>query len=210
MTENGEGPQLHPAEHRAYRELAVAGRQLLARWSRLAEAVSDTPAAPVLDEAAGNVRELLDALGPRIAAYDLHAGRAVRGVGSTVGDVRGAVVDRGLDTGPAVRLAVLDLEHVATLLAHLAALADARGDAKLAKFDAKWQERLRPQVKAVRKAAVDLGRDPDRAARPLDDSSLGQVMHRAGWAIGTLGEWFDRRSAPRSADPEEETAEHRS
>jgi hypothetical protein len=202
--ENGEGPKLHPAEHRGYRELAVAGRQLLARWSRLAEAVSDTGVAPVLDEAAGNVREMLDELSPRIAAYDLHAGRAVHGVGSTVGDVRGAVIDRSLDTGVAVRFAVLDIEHIATLLAHLAAIAETRGDAKLAKFDSDWQKRLRPQVKAVRSAAVDLGRDPDRAAQPLDSSRFGQVAHRAGWAIGTLGEWFDRRSA---ATPEEESAE---
>jgi hypothetical protein len=199
---NGERPKLHPAEHRGYRELAVAGRQLLARWSRLAEAVSDTGVAPVLDEAAGNVREMLDELSPRIAAYDLHAGRAVHGVGSTVGDVRGAVIDRSFDTGVAVRFAVLDIEHITTLLAHLSGLAEARDDWDLAKFDADWQRRLRPQVKSVRKAAVDLGRDPDRVAQPLDSSRFGQVAHRAGWAIGTLGEWFDRRSAKA---PSEET-----
>jgi hypothetical protein len=202
--ENGEGPKLHPAEHRGYRELTVACRQLLARWSRLTEAVADTGVADPLDRAAEEVRELLAEVGPRIAAYDLHSGRAAQGLGTTVGDVRGAVIDRSLDTGVAVRFAVLDIEHIATLVAHLSALAEARDDWDLAKFDADWQRRLRPQVKAVRKAAVDLGRDPDRVARPLDSSTFGQVAHRAGWAIGTLGEWFDRRAA---GTPEEETKE---
>lgn len=186
---------LHPAEHRAYRELYAAGRQLLARWSRLSESVSDTDAAAVLDKAAGQVDGLLDEVGPRIASYDLHAGPAVHNVGARVGDVRAVVIDRSLDTGAAVRWAVLDIEHVVTLLAQLAALAEARGDEDLAGFCRGWEKRLRPEVKAVRKAAVKLGGDPDRAAKPLDSSPLGQVVHRAGWALGTLGEWFDRRSS---------------
>jgi hypothetical protein len=99
-----------------------------------------------------------------------------------------------------VRWAVLDIEHVVTLLAQLAALAEARGDEELALFCGGWAKRLRPEVKAVRKSAIKLGENPDVAARPLDSSTLGQAVHRAGWAFGTLGEWFDKRAAGVSKD----------
>jgi len=150
------------------------------------------------------VRALLDALEPRTAAFDLHGWPAAQGIGARMGDVRSAVIDRSMDTGMAVRFAVLDIEHVVTLLGHLAALARARGDDEMEHFCGDWAKRLRPQVKHVRKAAIDLGGDPDRAARPLDDSAIGQAIHRAGWALGTLGEWFDRTVAGRSGDDEED------
>ncbi|MGZ5332454.1 MAG: hypothetical protein ACXWD7_00925 [Solirubrobacterales bacterium] len=197
-------PRLHPAEHRAYRELYAAARQLLSRWSRLSEAIADTEYAGAIDNAALRVRELLEALEPRTAGYELHGRPAAQGVGARIGDVRSAVVDRSLDTGMAVRLAVLDIEHVVTLLGQLASLARARGDDDLERFCTEWEKRLRPEVKAVRKAAVELGGDPDRTARPLDDSPLGQAIHRAGWALGTLGEWFDRTVASRSGDASDE------
>jgi hypothetical protein len=190
-----EAARLHPAEHRAYRELYAASRQLLSRWSRLSEAIADTEYAGTIDNAALRVRELLEALEPRTAGYDLHSRPAAQGIGARIGDVRSVVVDRALDTGMAVRLAVLDIEYIVTLLGQLAALARARGDEDLERFCTEWEQRLRPEVKAVRKAAIELGGDPDRAARPLDDSPLGQAIHRAGWALGTLGEWFDRRAA---------------
>jgi hypothetical protein len=205
-----EGPKLHPAEHRAYRELYAACRQLLSRWSRLAEAVADTPDAGAIENAALQVRELLEALEPRTAAYDLHGRPAAQGVGARIGDVRSAVIDRSMDTGMAVRFAVLDIEHVVTLLGHLAALARARGDDELEHFCGDWAKRLRPEVKAVRRAAIDLGGDPDRAGRPLDDSPLGQAVHRAGWALGTLGEWFDRTITGRSAEGSDEDDERTS
>lgn len=204
-----EGPKLHPAEHRAYRELYAACRQLLSRWRRLADAVADTRSAATIENAALRVRELLEALEPRTAAYDLHGRPAAQGVGARIGDVRSAVVDRSMDTGMAVRFAVLDIEHVVTLLGHLAALARARGDRDLERFCGAWAKRLRPEVRTVRRAAIELGGDPDLAARPLDDSALGQAIHRAGWALGTLGEWFDRRVASRGEDEEEAAVEER-
>lgn len=194
-TSEGNAPTLHPAEHRGYRELYAASRHLLTRWRKLAEATSDTDFAAVLEEAARGVRELLEALEKRTAPYGLHGRPSAQGLGAGLGEVRSAVLDRSIDTGVAVRLAVLDVEHVATLLAQLAKLAAARGDSELEEFCVDWKQRLRPEVKAVRKAAVRLGGDPDRVARPLDSSPIGQAMHRAGWAIGTLGEWVDRRSA---------------
>ncbi len=188
-------PPLHPAENRGYRELYAACRHLLERWRRLAAAIDDTGAAKILEGVTVYVRELLDELEDETAIYDLHGRPAAQGVGARFGDARSLVIDKSLDTGPAVRLAVLDIEHIVTLLAHLAALAKARADFELEEFCEGWAKRLRPQVKAVRGAAIELGGDPDRAARRLDDSAVGHAINRAGWAMGTVGEWFDRRVA---------------
>lgn len=191
------GGQLHPAEHRAYRELYVASRQLIDRWGRLAAAVEGTPVAESLARGSAEVEVLLSELEPRIAVHGLHAGPAAQGLGARIADLRNAFTDRGGDTGMVVRFAVLDIEHIATLLAHLAELADARGDTRQASFCREWSQRLRPEVKALRKAAVKLGRDPDRTAAPLDDSLLTRAAHGVGWVLGTVGEAVDRATAER-------------
>jgi hypothetical protein len=115
-----------------------------------------------------------------------------QGVGARIADLRGALADRTVDTGMVMRLAVLDIEHVVT---HLRELAIARGDAGLAEFCDERATEIRSEVKAVRKAAVRLGRDPDRAAAPLDDSPLGRAAHGIGWAVGSVGEAVDRVAA---------------
>jgi hypothetical protein len=192
------GPnKLHPAEHRAYRELYASSRQLINRWGRLASALEGTRFAKVLEGASSRVEELVTELGPRTAAYGVHGGPAAQGVGARIADLRGAVADRSVDTGMVMRLTVLDIEHVATLLRHLAELAKARGDAKLADFCDEWGARIRVEVTAVRKAAVDVGADPDRAAAPLDTSLIGRTVHGAGWVVGSVGETVDRVTAPR-------------
>ena len=118
-----------------------------------------------------------------------------QGVGARIADLRGALADRTVDTGMVMRLAVLDIEHITTLLAHLGELAGARGDDRLASFCDEWVGSMRPEVKAVRKAAVRLGRDPDRAAAPLDDSPFGRAAHGVGWVVGSVGETVDRVAA---------------
>ena len=187
-----EAHALHPAEHRAYRELYATSRQLLNRWRRLAEALDGTEMAPALEAGSVTVRELLEELEPRTEAYDLHGGPAAHGAGATLAGLRSAVVDRSVDTGLAARMAVLDAEHITTLVLQLAELALARRDEDQAAFCVDWARRLRPVVKDTRRAAVALGSDPERAAAPLDSSLLGQAIHRAGWAVGTVGEWVDR------------------
>ncbi len=184
--------KLHPAEHRAYRELYVSCRQLVNRWGRLVSALEGTKMAETMKRSADRVSDLLAALGPRTEAYGVHGGAAAQGLGARIADVRGAVTDRSVDTGMVMRLAVLDIEHVTTLLGHLAALADARSDEELAAFCREWQANLRPEVKAVRRAAINLGADPDRAAAPLDASLLGRAAHGVGWVAGSAGEAFDR------------------
>jgi hypothetical protein len=207
VTDPGESSVLHPAEHRAYRELYATSRQLLNRWGRLAEGLDGTEMAIALESGAATVRELLAELGPRTEAYDLHGGPAAHGAGATLAGLRSAVVDRSVDTGLAARMAVLDAEHVATLVLQLAELALVRGDDQQAAFCIGWAKQLRAVVKKARRAAVALGSDPDRVAAPLDPSPIGQAIHRAGWAVGTVGEWVDRTVGGLERDDEKEPGE---
>ncbi len=197
MNQDGDSARLHPAEHRAYRELYVASRQLINRWGRLMSALDGAPEAPVLQKAAGEVERMLAALSSRTAAYGLHGGPAAQGLGARIADLRGAITDRTVDTGMVMRFAVLDIEHVRTLLRHLAELARARGDMGLAGFCDEWAANVKPEVQAVRKAAVRLGASPDRAAAPIDDSLLGRTAHGVGWVFGAVGEGLDRATARR-------------
>jgi hypothetical protein len=198
MSEHEQGSTLHPAEHRAYRELYLSCRQLLVRWRRLAKALADTPFAGSLELGAEPVRQLLQELKPRTAAHGVFGGPAAQGAGVGLARLRTGVADRTVDTGMAARFAVLDIEHVTTLLLQLAELARTRGDGELERFCSGWATRLRSVVRDVRAAAVAIGADPERTGTPLDPSPIGQAIHRAGWAVGSLGEWFDRRVAGRA------------
>jgi hypothetical protein len=188
---------LHPAENRGYRELYVTGRQAVKRLARLAGAFDGSPAAELLDKASDSISQLLEELGPLTAQHDLHGGVAAQGSGANLGTVRGAVFDRFLERNQALRFAVEDLEHVTTLLAYLARVSETRGDPNLPDFCRSWERRLRRQVNAVRKAAVELGGDPDRAVEPLDDSPASRAAHRVAWTLGSVGEWTDRQVARR-------------
>jgi hypothetical protein len=188
---------LHPAENRGYRELYVTGRQAAKRLGRMAVSLDGTDAREPLDKAAESLGKLLDELGPMTARHDLYGDVAAQGGGANLGMLRGAVFDRFLERNQALRLAVGDLEHVATLLAYLANVSGERGDTTLAEFCSSWERRMRRQVSAVRKAAVELGSTPDAAIEPLDPSRVGRAAHRAAWAFGTVGEWTDRQVARR-------------
>ena len=188
---------LHPAENRGYRELYVTGRQAAKRLGRMALSLDRTDAREPLDRAAESLGKLLDELGPMTARHDLYGDVAAQGGGANLGMLRGAVFDRFLERNQALRLAVDDLEHVATLLAYLANVSGGRGDTTLGEFCSSWERRMRRQVSAVRKAAVALGSTPDAAIEPLDPSRVGRAAHRAAWAFGTVGEWTDRQVARR-------------
>jgi hypothetical protein len=183
---------LHPAEHRAYRELFAACRQLIRHWRRLAPALQGTPVGEALERGAAETGQLLSELGPRLAAYGLYGGPMAQNAGARIADLRTAVTDRAGDTGLAVRSAVLDVEYVTTLLGHLAELARSRGDQDLAGFCDEWAVRTESQLGAVREAAVELGSDPERAAAPLNNSPLSRIAHGAGWLFGAFGEAVDQ------------------
>jgi hypothetical protein len=187
-----ERSQLHPAEHRAYRELYAAGRQLITRWRRVAAALEGTPIGECLKEGAAETSVLLTELGPRTATYGLYGSPTAQGMGARIADLRTVIADRSGDTGLVVRSAVLDMEHVTTLLSHLAELARARGDRNMAGFCEEWAGRLESNLDAVREAAVELGADPDRASAPLNDSTVTRAAHGVGWLFGSVGEAVDR------------------
>jgi hypothetical protein len=188
---------LHPAENRGYRELYVTAAYAAKRLGRLASSLDGDGGREPIDKATESLGRLLDELGPLTARHDLHGRVAAQGGGTNLGAVRGAVIDRFLERNQALRLAVDDLEHVATLLAYLANVSESRGDAKLPEFCRSWERRLRRQMSAVRKAAVALGATPDEAVEPLDPSPAGRAAHRVAWAFGTVGEWTDRQVARR-------------
>ena len=188
---------LHPAENRGYRELYFTGRQTVNRLGRLAAAFDATPTGELLDKAGDSISRLLEELGPLAARHNLHGGIAAQGSGANLGTVRGAVFDRFLERNQALRFAVEDLEHVTTLLGYLARVSQARGDTQLSEFCGSWERRLRRQVSAVRKAAIELGGDPDRAVQPLDASAASRAAHRVAWTLGSVGEWTDRQVARR-------------
>jgi hypothetical protein len=188
---------LHPAENRGYRELYVAGSAAAKRLGRLAAVLDGTDAREPVDKAAEALGKLLSELGPLTARHDLHGDLAAEGGGANLGALRGAVVDRFLERNQALRLAVDDLEHVATLLGYLASVSEARGDTTLPEFCRSWERRMRRQESAVRKSAIVLGSTPDEAVQPLDPSTAGRAAHRVAWAVGSVGEWTDRQVARR-------------
>ncbi len=195
--EYGSAVPLHPAENRGYRELYVSARAAQKRLGRLGLALDGTDAREPVDKAAESLGKLLGELGPLTARHGLHGEVAAQGSGASLGLLRGAVFDRFLERNQALRLAVDDLEHVATLLAYLASVSESRGDEKLPEFCRSWERRLRRQIGAVRRAAVSLGERPDAAVEPLDPSSGGRAAHKIAWALGTVGEWTDRQLARR-------------
>jgi hypothetical protein len=190
-------PGLHPAQNRALRELYAAARQLSRHWSTLAERLGAGDGVAELQAGAQAAEELVGELEELTAAYGLYGFPAAESVGARVAGVRNAFADRALERNQALRMAVLDVQHVVTLCAYLAELGRAGGDEKMVEFCGRWERKLKRLEARVRKAAVAEGTDPDAAIVPLDDGPLGRAGHRMATAAGTLGEWFDRRAAER-------------
>lgn len=194
------GEKLHPAENRAYRELYAYARQVANHWPSLARRLPGGDAPDALRSGAKSAGKLIDELTPLTEGYGLSGKPAAQGVGVQLAGARTAVRDRFLERNQAVRVAVLDAEHVAILLAYLATIANSRGDETLEAFCSSWEKRMRRVVRAARKAAIGLGENPDTAIEPLDRSAPGKAAHGAAYAIGTVGEWVDRRVAGRRSD----------
>ena len=109
---------MFPAEHRALRELHATTRQLAGHWAKLGNRLGGAEGA-LLDEGATAARVLLDELEERV---DELAGRpAAQSVGARLAGARG-VSDLLLERNQAFRSALLDLQHVTTLLAYTAEL----------------------------------------------------------------------------------------
>ena len=191
------GQGLYPAEHRALRELHAVVGHLAAHWSRLARRLGGAPA-EVLERGAVAARELQGELAERTAAHGLHGYPAAEGAGRNLAGLHGAG-DLLLERNQALRTAVLDVQHVTTLLAYLAELAATRGDAPLAAWERRWETRLRDLEASALAAAVALGRDPEGAIEPAEGSRRGRAGHSLASGLGTLGELIDGSALGRAA-----------
>jgi hypothetical protein len=152
----------------------------------------DLESREVCDKASEAIGEMLDALKPALADHDLHGELAARGTGARMGTVRAEILDRFLERNQALRFAVDDVEHVATLLSYLGAVSTTRGKKNLPELCGTWERKLRRQVSLLRKAVVELGAHPDDAIEPLDPGALGKAAHGASVAVGTVGEAVDK------------------
>jgi len=189
---------LFPAEHRALRELYATSRQLASHWRRLAERLGDPSARPLRAgaEVAGG---LLFELAERTARHDLHGFPAAQTVGMRIAGVRNTALDLLFERNQALRLALLDAQHVVNLLAYLRALAEQRGDHEWAAFHQRWATRLEAAEADARAAVLALAADPDGAIEPAERSLLGRAGRGLGSAVGTVGEAIDGSSLGRVA-----------
>ena len=184
---------LHPAEHRGLRELYASARSLASHWERLAGRLGGEEAAALTAGAQG-AHVLLDELAALTAEHDLHGSPAAQGVGLNLALVRNAAGDLVLERNQALRLALLDVQHVVTLLGYLAALAEQRQDLAMTAFHGRWERSMRAHEDALRAAAVAQAHDPDRAVRPADPGPAGRAGHSLANLLGTIGEAIDRRA----------------
>jgi len=186
---------MHPTEHRGLRELFAMTRQLRNHWRALADRIDGhaPQEAQLLRAGAELAGALIAELTDVTAARDLYGRPTAQGAGARLAGVHNTLVDTTLEVNQALRFAVLDVVHVVTLLDYLARAA-AQDDAELERFLAGWSAQMRVQENAVRAAAVALADDPDRAVRNCAPGLAGRVGHGAAQALGTFGEWFDRRA----------------
>jgi hypothetical protein len=188
---------LHPAEHRGLRELQAASRHLAGHWRRLASRLPGEPA-EVLERGAVTACELVAELRDQAAAYDVEVFPAAQLLGARGAGLRGAG-DVMLERNQAMRAAVLDAQHVTTLLGYLSEIADRRGDAALAAWEREWRERFEALETDARATATGLGASPDAAIEPAEPSALGRAGHAVAMGVGTLGEAIDSSALGRIA-----------
>ncbi|MBE2319563.1 hypothetical protein DVA67_026585 [Solirubrobacter sp. CPCC 204708] len=187
LTEQG----LFPAEHRALRELHATASQVRTHWAKLERRLDE----PVLGDGAAAADELLRQLEARV---DLSGRPAAQGGGAGLAGVR-RLADVLLERNQALRSALLDIQHVVTLLGYLAGLARTRGDVELEAWHLGWEHRLRALEDRGRAAAAALAQDPDRAIEPAEDGALGRAGAKLGVALGTVGEALDQSPLGRLA-----------
>mgnify|MGYP001355372790 CR=1 FL=1 len=161
------GMSLHPAEERGYRELFGSAREAEGRLRRLSERLGNGATDPVA-KAGAALGEMLAEVGPAAREADEGFELDAPAVGPRIGSVRSEILDPLLECNQALRYAVDDLEHITTLLGYLAAVAEGRGDEALPDVCRRWERKLRRHLSPVRKAAIEMGSDPDGAIELMD------------------------------------------
>lgn len=187
---------MHPVEHRGLRELHAMTRQLRDHWRALAARleVGAPEQARLLHDGSVLARALLGELTDVTAERGIYGRPLAQGLGARLAGVHSALLDTSLEVNQALRFAALDVAHVVTLLDFLARAAVQDADPELQAFLAGWATRMRAQEEAVRAAAVALGDEPDLATQRAARGVGGRIGHGAASALGTFGEWFDRRA----------------
>ncbi|HEU4656082.1 MAG TPA: hypothetical protein VFR97_01090 [Capillimicrobium sp.] len=182
---------MHPAAHRALRELIATATLLRHRWERLADRLPD--AAEPLRAGARDADAMVDAIAALAEARGVAAGSAASGVGATFGTGMARLGEPFLERNQSLRTAVLHAHHTTLLLHYLERVARADADGELADACHDWAHRLVPHEGAVRDLALAEGDDPDRATEPVDPSPVGRAAHGVAVAVGAAGEWVDTR-----------------
>jgi hypothetical protein len=175
---------MHPARHRAFRELGAFGRQMGDHWAGLAKRF-DGAAGEALATGAQAARDVVTEARAVTRARDLEIGRAALNAG-LVARARPSAPDAALERNQALRFALLDAQHVLTLVDYIAELSLADADPEAHAACAAWAGRLRDSERALRREAVGIGATPDAAVEPLSHAQKIQ------FAIGWLGEASDR------------------
>jgi hypothetical protein len=183
---------LHPAQHRGIRELIAMAYQLHRHWDAIADRLPEGDIAKVFRSGSQSAWQLATELTPVARAHGLSVGPAAEGAGRAIAALRGALRDRALERNQAVRLASLEAQHVTTLLRYLQALSDEYGPPDIAEICSTWDKRFSRIESSARRAAVELGHDPDDAIKPLDPSPVGRVGQQLGSTLGAIGEASDR------------------
>jgi hypothetical protein len=186
---------MHSAEHRALRELRVFGTQLERHWEHLAGRIGGTEA-ELFAAGAADARAMLAEVGAAAAARGVPTRPAAAFTGR-LASARPPAPDHLLERNQALRYALLDVQHCATLLRYAAALAAARGDGELPALLERFAERLDGHAGAVRETVVALGARPDDAVAPAIPNAAGRLGQRLAASGGALGEWIDRRATER-------------
>jgi hypothetical protein len=186
---------MHSAEHRALRELRVFGTQLERHWEHLAGRIGGAEA-PLFAAGAADARAMLAEVGAAAAARGVPT-RPAAALTGRLTSARPPAPDHLLERNQALRHALLDIEHCATLLRYTAALAAGDGDEDLRALLERFAGRLEGHAGAVRDAAVALGARPDDAVAPAIPNAAGRLGQRIAASGGALGEWIDRRASAR-------------
>ena len=177
------------------RELYIMTRQLRDHWRALAARLDTTAAdqAQLLREGSDLARALLGELTDVTAARGVYGRPLAQGLGARLAAMHSVLIDTALEVNQALRFAVLDVVYVVTLLDVLARVATQDADPELQAFLDGWSARMRALEGSIRAAAVALGDAPDLAVQASTPGLAGRIGHGAVTAIGTVGEWVDRR-----------------
>src|SRR3954454_9587701 len=167
---------MHSAEHRALRELRVFGTQLERHWEHLAGRIGGAEA-PLLAARAADARAMVAEVGAAAAARGVPT-RTPAAFARRLTSARPPAPDHLLERNQALRFALLDVWHCATLLRYAASLAATRGDDELRALLERFAGRLDHHGPAVPAPPLPPGPRPDDAVSPAIPTAAGRAGRR--------------------------------